>query len=677
MASEHSPPPPPPPAPPAPIIPKGEAAYVEEFNEDDQAGRPETRQTANISTKRSKPDVANTKGVRDEYSDSGYSSHTAATPGSSAPSSLESKVGSNLPKVQENTAASARKPTVLGKTVKSKSQGLEKLSLQNAQNKGKKDALAEASSQRESKPKSKSKSKQLLSGLLKSSKPSSAKIVQDVPKAEPPRPRPSTSQSAHRARPASFHSAPIFVPQQPLIVESRPCFAPPIFPSYPPPQHSYFPPPPVQHIPSLHDFYAPPLSSYTSQPRPRSRQWGQGQQASQRPQSMYYGSSQPMVEYGNQPLYTTIAPGVHSPSHQVPPREPRHVSSEEYPAHPEDYYSMPPPPKPSTKPNPNQRPSLSRNAHTAADAHPSMRTHRTGQEEGTKSRANNRSPTKQSFTEHERSRRPATGSAKRSDEAVPSTHSIERGLGRMGIESNNVKQKPRESFHGDDHLRNLEGSVEAYQASHKTPAARNSVSIDTLARRKKTPGSSSETSSRHSGKSTRSRTSREDSDVRSRRLSSEVKARDDHNNLGLRFSAKQDVNLRIGEGIEGRTISLRQSKEAEGEMELGIGARGRTVGSRPSIAGRGKSRRSSSYIDSQGTTEVERPKTLSRPPRSYSYRDERGLPQLERTRTTSSAAESIKEEQEPRIILERERITTRSRSQRSSRSGYSGWGRVE
>ena len=674
MASERPPPPPPPspppPAPPAPTIPKAEAAYVEEYNEDDQAGRPETRQTANISSKRSKPDVTGVKGIRDEYSDSGYSSHTAATPGSSAPSSLESKAGSNLPKIQETTAAKARKPTILEKAVKGKSQSPEK---RNTQSKAKRDAPTEASSQRENKPKN--KSKQLLSGLLRS-KASPAKIVQDAPKAEPPRPRPSTSQSAHRTRPASFHSAPIFVPQ-PLLIEPRPIYAPPpVFtPSYPPPQHSYFPP--LQHISPHQEFYAPPLSSYTPQPRPRPRQWSHGQQTSQRPQSMYYGSTPPMVEYGDQPLYTTIAPGVRSPSHQAPPRESQHVSPDEYPARPEDYYKMPPPPKPSTKPHQDQRPSMVRNARTTQDARPSSRNYRTGKEEVTEARTSNRSPTKQNFAEHERSRRPVTGTTKKSDDSIPSARSIERGLGRVGIENNSAKSKRRESFHGDENLRNLEGSIEAYQASHKMPAARNAVSVDTLMRRKKAPGSSSETSSRHSGKSTKSRTSREGSDVRSRRQSSDVKTRNDHSGLDLRFSAEQGVNLTMGDGMQGRTISVKQSKAAEGEMELGIGSRGRTVGSRPSLAGREKSRRSSSYIDSQGMTEVERPKTSSRPPRAYSYRDERGLPQLDRIRTTSSAAESIKEEQEPKVILERERITTRSRSRRSSRSGYSGWGRGE
>ena len=663
------PPPPPPPPPPAPNLPK--AAYVEEFNEEDQAGRPETRQTANISNRPPELNVANARGGRDEYSDSGYSSHTAATPGSSAPSSLESKAGPNPPKLQDTTAASARNPVGLGTKAKGKSQSPEKSSLRRTQSKAKKETPLETSKHRESKPKTKSKP---WSGLLRSTKPSPAKVTQDVPKTEPTRPRATTSQSDHRPRPISVHAGamPVYM-SRPLIVESQPFYPhPQTFPvPYPPPQHSYIPPP--QHISAPHQLRTTPFSSSVPQSYPISRQWSHGQRHPSRPRSMYHGaSSEPMVEYGEGPIYTTIAPDVRSSSHQPFSRERARVSPEESSVRPKDHHKMLPPSKISITPPAEHRPSV-KHAHTTSDAHLPSRNVRKGYEESIRAQVSNRSPTKQSFAEHERSRRLTIGSVKKSDETIPRTHGLERGMSRSSTGSREAKQKHRASVYGHESLGELEGSIQAYQDSHRTAIAPDISPIDTLARRKRAPGSSTDTSSRHSGKSGKSRTSREGSDVKSRRPSSDVKVRDNKDGLAMRFNASQEVNIQMKGGID--AISLKQSKDGEREVELGIGSRGRTVGSRPSVTAREKSRRSYSYIDGQGVTEVERPKTSSRPPRSHSYRDERGMTQLERIRTTSSATENIKEELEPRII--RERITTRSRSRRSSRSGYSNWGRVE
>ena len=87
-------------------------------------------------------------------------------------------------------------------------------------------------------------------------------------------------------------------------------------------------------------------------------------------------------------------------------------------------------------------------------------------------------------------------------------------------------------------------------------------------------------------------------------------------------------------------------------MELNIGSRGRTGGSR-----------------------TVRPPANERSRRKYSYIDGEGVTELERSRTTSSAPVEVMEEDRPRIV--RERITTTSRSRRSSRSGYSGRGPAE
>lgn len=316
-----------------------------------------------------------------------------------------------------------------------------------------------------------------------------------------------------------------------------------------------------------------------------------------------------------------------------------------------------------------------RHAHTTFDAHPPLQKHRSGYDGSTKQPVANRSPVKQqTFTDHERSERPVVKSTKRSDETIPSVRSIERDMSRMNIEDPNVKQKRRASVYGHESLHELEGSVEAYQASKGTIPITKTNPIDSLVRQKKT---SSDTSSRQSGKSSKSKTSREGSDIKSCRPSSDVKPRtNDNDKVALRFNASQDINFNMKGGIEGRTISVRPSKDGDGgDMELSIGSRGRTtVGSRPPIAGREKSRRRYSYIEGQGgVTEVERPRTsASRAPtrgsRGYEYITDQGVMQLERVRTGGSVAESVREEREPRIV--RERIITTERSRRSSRSGF-------
>jgi hypothetical protein len=55
------------------------AAFCEEYDEIARAVRPETRQVANVSTRRSKNDLKVSEHTVDGASDSGYSSRTAAT----------------------------------------------------------------------------------------------------------------------------------------------------------------------------------------------------------------------------------------------------------------------------------------------------------------------------------------------------------------------------------------------------------------------------------------------------------------------------------------------------------------------------------------------------------------------------------------------------------------------
>ncbi|MCJ1452862.1 hypothetical protein MMC28_003207 [Mycoblastus sanguinarius] len=670
-------------------------AYIEEFNEDAQTTVPETRQTANSAAKRSKPDVVNSKPTRDEFSDSGYSSHTAPTLGS-GDSSLESKTGSNPLRVAANTAASKRKPPGVEIKPQSRSQSPEKTLLRIKGSKRQEEEVMRSKScrcsdcvgeaRRSAAPsrsvppsnkntaKSPPKVKTPAPPPPPEARPPPAPMAQAVPILQPARPRPraSTSHSYQRPRPISFHGGPmpdpVYLAQQPIYIERQPQSSYPAAvplppPSYPPQQHSYFPP--IQAAPSPQDFYMPQIPyEPPPQPRPRHRQLV-SDNPSARPQSMFYGTS-PVVEYGQQPIYTTVAPPARPPSRQPSYPERAPPTPTEYTIRDEDYYRMPPPPPPkvSRSSRQEQRPVV-KHANTMSDDVQALRHRHSGREASTEGHVGHRNPVKKSSGERERSRRPSLARpGKTSDEKVTSTRSIERDMARMNIESNTSKQRRRVSVYGHESVRDLQGSVaavEAYQASKgNVPAASQTPFPAGSLVRRKTHTSNSDTSSRKSGKSAtsgKSRTSRNGSDVKprssmDRRPGSDTKSRNDNDGISMRFNAAQDVNVDLKGGVEGRTISLRPNKESEGGVELSIGSRGRTVGSR---------------------TVVSRPESREKSRKRYSYADGRGsVTEIERARTTRHVPQNIKEEDEPRVIAERITTTSRSRRRSGSRSGYSG-----
>ena len=629
-----------------------EAAYLEEFNEEAQTTLPGTRRTANITAKRSKPEDATPRLIRDEFSDSGYSSHTAATM-ASTDSSLESKIGSNPSRVDTGAVAVKRRPTAEGKRPQSRRQSPEKPPLTRIQSKSRKEEPAQpknctctecvAKARRSAAPIKTSHPhtdhvkpyhKQPAPVSPQSTRPSPSSAMPDVPILPQPRPRPSTGQSYSRERPMSFHSGAI--PEHTPIYIERPSPRYPPTPSFPPPpcppQNSYFSL--QQPIPQPREYFAPPLSAYEIQPRPRPQRWTSEHPQIARPQSMVYNTEH-VIEY---PVYPIRTPLLRPISRQTSHRERPTAIPDLHPSRDEDYYRMPPPPpRANTKSRQETRPPM-QHANTVADVY-----------QNTATRGAHNSPNKQSYGEHERSRRPSLARPTRTSDEKAS-NSLERHLARMTIESSSAKNRRRSSVYDHEFLRDLEGSVEEYQAAHRNLTS-HTLPIDSMLARKKTHTSSSSTSSRHSEKSEKSKTSREGSDVKSRRTSSDVKNRHDNDKIAMRFSASQGINLDIKGDVKGQTINLRQGRD-EGEMELNIGVRGRAVGTRPTRpASEDKNRRrSSSYIDGEAVKE------------------------LERSRTSSRAPQPVFEEYEPRII--REHITTPSRSRRSSRSGYSGRGQT-
>ena len=649
-----------------------EAAYLEEYNEEAQTTLPGTRRTANITAKRSKPNDATQRTLRDEFSDSGYSSHTIATLGSTD-SSLESKTGSNPLRVDTGTVAIKKKSSTDGKKPQSRRQSPEKPPLERVQSQGRKEEAAQpkqcnctecvAKVRRSAAPVKtshhhtghvKSHPKQPAPVHPPSTRPLPAQIMQDVPILPQPRPRPPTAQSYHRARPMSFHGGPIpelvYQAPGPLYIERpSPRYPPaPVFPppSYPP-QTSYFSTP--QPAPQQQDYFTSPLSPFEHQPRSRPQQrWTSEHPNIVRPQSMVYPTS-PIIEY---PVYPVIGPSTRPSSRQTSRRERPIALPDEHPARDEDYYKMPPPPSRSnTKSRQETRPAM-KHANTIPDTHQAHHIRRSGREESTGANVGHRNPNKQSFGEHDRSRRPSLVRPSRtSDEKVPNTHALERNLARMTVESNAAKERRRSPVYDHESLHDLEGSVEAYQAAQRNNALHAS-SIDALVGRKKANASSSSTSSRHSEKSEKSKNSREGSDGKSRRTSSDVKSRHENEKIAMRFNASQGFNLDIKGDASHGTINLRQVRD-EGQMELNIGVQGKAVRGRPARpASEEKARRrNSSYVDGEAVKE------------------------LERARATGRAPPEVFGDYEPRTI--REHITTTSRSRRSSRSGYSGRGQAD
>lgn len=180
------------------------------------------------------------------------------------------------------------------------------------------------------------------------------------------------------------------------------------------------------------------------------------------------------------------------------------------------------------------------------------------------------------------------------------------------------------SYHGHESHRDLERSVEAYQA--ETGIETLPVTADSLDLvRKKTV--SSNTSSRVSGRSGRG--SREGSDVKprsstDRRGGSDVKTRNDDDGLTMRFNASHGVNLDLkGGSVEGRTISLRQSKDGgDGDMEFSIGGKSNETGSKTEV--KEKRRKRYSIFGGSGLREVEpASRSASRPSRDAKADEEK------------------------------------------------------
>lgn len=652
---------------PSPTAPH--AAYFEDYNEDSKTTLPETRQTANITARRSKPDVVKLKGgapVQDEFSDSGYSSRTGATLGS-GDSSLDSKTGAAPLRLDTSFAARKERLGLQQRELHPLGEGSRKPALRRTESKSRDrgsklqgecpcDECKPQGSQTSRSPEKARSFRDVAAKTIpkaqpqvappprpQSTKPPSPKAVHENPvqQSAQARSRPATAQSHRRPRPMSFHEGslpqvtykPVYVAQvQPPMAAPSP-FPPP---SYPPPSHSYFPTATPVHQPYPYSIPPSPIEGRPAMPR-----WISGQQPPQR-QAFVYNTS-PVVEYVQQPQYpTTIPPQPVVRRTSIPRGYPYRPRDETY-IHDEDYYRMPPPPPPPKQQI--QRPSI-RHAATTSVAHAALYSRRNTRADVTQEpHPVPRSPVEAITSPREASQRPAMAtrpSNSSSNNSGSSSHAIEREMRRLSVESNARPSRPL-SYYGHESARDLERSVEAYQACSGSGTS-NPMNVDTLNLVRKKTHTSSDAGSRLSNQSKGSKRSNEIKPRTStdRREGSDVKSRNDTDGITMRFNALQAVSVDVkGSSVEGRNISLRPSKDGgDGDMVFSIGGKGDATSSRASL--KEKSRRRYSYVESTGVRELEPAGSAGR------------LTRESRTRESSRAPEK-------RVAVSRSRRSSKNR----------------
>lgn len=668
------------------------AAYIEDYNEEAHTTIPETRQTANVAAKRSKPDIAKVKGAQggpDDASESGNSTaasprgdgeQLAQEPGTANPPSLKIDTSVKAPKSKERSSkmktpktpgTPKKAPKISLRRTESKGQdgrpsGNKDCNCEECQPvKGKQPAMTRRSVRQSEGPavpppllRTKTEAPTPPSPLKSSGpQPIQIPIVQPAQV----RPRPTTSQTYRAARPVSYHAGTMpaeFLYTRPLFVDRPPGSA--VIPGLPYPQPSFTPPKAWYFTPSLPTMppprrELPPMSPFPYDRRPQPVPLLNG-----RPHLSHWVSEQPT--YHRQPMPYGTSPIVEDPGHFIYPinnlnpqpsprrsfnqqrERPPPVHEEPFPCD-EDYFPTMPPSRPDETLQ-QYRPSI-RHAATTSALHPVLH-HARGRrgEEIPAGPYRERSPRKASPEKREYASRPSLSSraSGSSGHERPSLHVADRHTARVRPESSaSARQNRRASYHGLESHKELERVAEAYQALAVAEAGprRPELTVDSLKLiRKKTQNS--DTNSRNSGEGKRSR---EGSDVKprnstDRRGGSDVKSRTDADSFTMRFPQGVNIDLKGG-GVEGRTISLRQSGEGEGGMELSIGGRGKISGSKNDASDR--SRKRSSYIEDGGTREMQYARSLS---------------------------QVAQPDKDTENMVERERKVAGSRSRRSSRIGY-------
>ena len=612
------------------------AAYFEEYNEDAHVTLPETRQSANIGHKRSKPEVVKPRVATtrpDEASDSGYSSQVG--PGTSNESSLEPTADASKP-VERQAAAPRTRASSPEKPIAHKPQIRKQTGLKGLMSRARGDTKG---SQREvckckdcvQAPKAlKQSSAKAPPVTMKPGKASPApKVVTKQhpiappprpattkppavtvpPKPAQPRPIPTTTQSYRLPRPTSYHAS--TVPQ--YYMNLTPAL---VAPSYPPPAPAYFSQMHSQPTPQPTGYSLP--AGYAAPPRPQIRQW-----TSEQPHVQQLGYPMPTPPIAEHPpsqpsLYVATAPAIQ-------PRARRHSTQVQVQASPvkkeyaslgEDYYKMPPPPVPIPRPTSvaqqqGQRP-LIRHSHTTNSGYvplqrvsskPEQQPQHHRQSLSSQPPTGQRSPVK-TLPPQDRpasSRRLSTTSRPvAAAEQREATYELERKMARLNVASmeSSKRDRRRMTYYGHETTRDLEhevGAVEAYQAEVQRTAVKTPAPVPAPASRSTTPAANSKQHmplTPDNLRLVRKKTGpQQSSDVGSRisdemrsKRSSRLSTSSSHNNP-TRPRLSTDARHR---SAEKESISLSFDPTQEVNFDLGKGTQGRTISLRPSKGSAGQ-----------------------------------------------------------------------------------------
>ncbi|KAI9679623.1 MAG: hypothetical protein M1829_001585 [Trizodia sp. TS-e1964] len=370
-----------------------------------------------------------------------------------------------------------------------------------------------------------------------------------------PRPRIITSQSYRAGRPMSYHGGGMSYIDQGYSAGSYDRGPPPSASAY---SHASQYPPPSFPPPSSYSDYstrrdAPPLSYEV--PRSSAERWAQPSHEtySTRPVSSY---GTPVVQYDNYPPQTT-APSI---SRRPPEREKARLSRQE-----DDFNRMPPPSK-----VPARHSAARHSAHAAMAAEINRATSVPPVDPGSPVRDNRGRRTMAPRAEAiapPPPRRPSTNRRSK-------TYANANDSTKMTNVESKISRRASNAYGGSDFERDLAAAKEYQQERSKTIPLTTEALLEShkvhnaLGSDSGSMSRASKTSSSRGGSEAKTRSARSGSGV-----AFSVPESDD--GFTMRFPTSQGIKIDfLGNGMEGRSISLKPGEN--GEQELCIGSRSRT-----------------------------------------------------------------------------------------------------
>ncbi|KZF21720.1 hypothetical protein L228DRAFT_158542 [Xylona heveae TC161] len=553
---------------------KSKAAFVEDYNSDDEETLPGTRTVANVGA-RMRDNLKPTKPKESPTpaSDSGYSSHTAATVGSA--DFTKQKVNQSS---TSNSPVKKQRPALVQALVS----GSHRTSDKQAQRTS---SRSEPRTAEECSCDECMKSERATSTPLErrwdveyapfstrptihyptdtsQSHPAQHPAFNEGPIIHSANPRQRAASSNSYGRPASYHAPGVpdttyFQYNSPMVSYMNPGYPPPG--SYHPQMNPYM----VAPQPAIQGAAVPPSpiqTNFTPSANPYDqgrRQW-QSDRYATRPTSVY---GTPVVEY-DQPSF-----GAPAMSRTSSSQEARRVvvATSEHRKRDDDYYRMPPP---STIPN--RRPSI-RHSATTSSAREILRSEATERND-----PGHADRLRRDSSEH--SSRPRRPSLLSNEGRKAASYMNAHGTARISVEG---PGRRRATYYGAEKAKDLETKQKEAEAYQEAVTKSTPLTADAL-------GATRQSRRSQSGSRSRASSSRDGSDLRTR--SGSAVAQSDAGSITMRINAG---TVELSGDFDGRTISLIPGEDGA-PAELSIG--------RPRPR----------YLDGSGSTQLEYARTVPR-----------------------------------------------------------------